>query len=116
MPQSSRTLANIANGIRYAAVKHAKVINVCIQVSASYPALRAAVEFALRHNVVVVASAGNDNPGGGQGPFYPASYPGVLSRLVRVPRPRAGSGLGHAPTARRYQRGSRSSGRSTGKP
>jgi type VII secretion-associated serine protease mycosin len=77
--QRRKTLANIASGIRYAVVKHAKVINVSIQVSASYPALRSAVEFALRHNVVVVAAAGNDNPGGGQGPFFPASYPGVLS-------------------------------------
>jgi len=77
--QRRKTLANIANGIRYAVAKHAKVINVSIQVSASYPALHSAVEFALRHNVVVVAAAGNDNPGGGQGPFYPASYPGVLS-------------------------------------
>jgi membrane-anchored mycosin MYCP len=77
--QRRRTLANIANGIRYAVAKHAKVINVSIQVSAGYPALRSAVEFALRHNVVVVAAAGNDSPGGGQGPFYPASYPGVLS-------------------------------------
>ena len=77
--QRRKTLADIANGIRYAVVKHAKVINVSIQVSASYPALRSAVEFALHRNVVVVAAAGNDNPGGGQGPFYPASYPGVLS-------------------------------------
>jgi membrane-anchored mycosin MYCP len=77
--QRRKTLVDIASGIRYAVVKQAKVINVSIQVSASYPALRSAVEFALRHNVVVVAAAGNDNPGGGQGPFYPASYPGVLS-------------------------------------
>ena len=52
-----RVLLNIANGIHYAVVEHANVINVSIQVSASYPALRAAVEFALRHNVVVVAAA-----------------------------------------------------------
>jgi type VII secretion-associated serine protease mycosin len=77
--QRRKTLMDIARGIRYAVAEHAKVINVSIQVSASYPALRAAVEFALRHNAVVVAAAGNDNPGGGQGPFYPASYPGVLS-------------------------------------
>ncbi len=77
--QRRRTLADIARGIHYAVVEHANVINVSIQVSASYPALRTAVEFALRRNVVVVAAAGNDNPGGGQGPFYPASYPGVLS-------------------------------------
>src|SRR5437899_2323842 len=68
--QRRKTLLNIANGIRYAVVKHAQVINVSIQVSASYPALRSAVEFALRRNVVVVAAAGNDSPGGGQGPFY----------------------------------------------
>jgi membrane-anchored mycosin MYCP len=74
-----KVLLDIANGIHYAVVRHAQVINVSIQVSASYRALRSAVEFALRHNVVVVAAAGNDNPGGGQGPFYPASYPGVLS-------------------------------------
>ncbi len=77
--QRRKTLADIARGIRYAVAEHAKVINVSIQVSASYPALRAAVEFALRRGAVVVAAAGNDNPGGGQGPFYPASYPGVLS-------------------------------------
>jgi membrane-anchored mycosin MYCP len=77
--QRRKTLKDIADGIRYAAVKHAQVINVSIQVSASYPALRSAVEFALRRGAVVVAAAGNDNPGGGQGPFYPASYPGVLS-------------------------------------
>jgi type VII secretion-associated serine protease mycosin len=75
----AKTLADIAKGIRYAVGQHARVINVSIQVSAPYPALRTAVEFALRHNVVVVAAAGNDTPGGGQGPFYPASYPGVLS-------------------------------------
>jgi subtilisin family serine protease len=36
----------------------------------------AAVEYALAHNVVVVAAAGND---GLNSPTYPASYPGVLS-------------------------------------
>jgi type VII secretion-associated serine protease mycosin len=74
-----KALLNIANGIRYAVAEHAKVINVSIQVSASYPALHSAVDFALRHNVVVVAAAGNDTSGAGQGPFYPAGYPGVLS-------------------------------------
>jgi hypothetical protein len=36
----------------------------------------AAVEYALGHNVVVVAAAGND---GFDSPTYPASYPGVMS-------------------------------------
>ena len=44
--QRRKTLLDIARGIRYAVAEHAKVINVSIQVSASYPALRAAVEFA----------------------------------------------------------------------
>ncbi|HEV2371339.1 MAG TPA: S8 family serine peptidase [Streptosporangiaceae bacterium] len=76
---SHRVLADIATGIRYAVAHRAGVINVSIQVSASYPALRAAVAYALKRNVVVVAAAGNDTAGSGQGPFYPASYPGVLS-------------------------------------
>jgi subtilisin family serine protease len=42
----------------------------------------AAVEYALAHNVVVVAAAGNGGPQGQPGlnqPDYPAAYPGVLS-------------------------------------
>jgi membrane-anchored mycosin MYCP len=69
----------LAQGIRDAVADGAQVINVSIQTAASSPALRAAVAFALRRNAVVVAAAGNDNPGGGVGPYYPASYPGVLS-------------------------------------
>ena len=40
------------------------------------PDEEAAVEYALAHNVVVVAAAGND---GVDSPTYPASYPGVLA-------------------------------------
>jgi membrane-anchored mycosin MYCP len=69
----------LAQGIRDAVADGAQVINVSIQTAANSPALRAAVAFALGRNAVVVAAAGNDNPGGGTGPYYPASYPGVLS-------------------------------------
>jgi type VII secretion-associated serine protease mycosin len=69
----------LAQGIRDAAAAGARVINVSVQTAASSPALRAAVAFALRRDAVVVAAAGNDNPGTGTGPYYPASYPGVLS-------------------------------------
>jgi membrane-anchored mycosin MYCP len=69
----------LAQGIRDAVADGAQVINVSIQTAANSPALRAAVVFALRRNAVVVAAAGNDNPGAGTGPYYPASYPGVLS-------------------------------------
>jgi membrane-anchored mycosin MYCP len=45
------------------------------------PQLSQAVRFALRQGAVIVAAGGNDGPGTGTGPFYPASYPypGVLS-------------------------------------
>jgi membrane-anchored mycosin MYCP len=69
----------LARGIRAAATAGAQVINVSIQAAGNSAALRAAVSYALSRNAVVVAAAGNDNPGGGVGPYYPASYPGVIS-------------------------------------
>jgi type VII secretion-associated serine protease mycosin len=58
----------------------ASVINLSLATTDNTPALRAAVDFALAHNVVVVAAAGNDSSSSGEtGPFYPAAYPGVLS-------------------------------------
>jgi len=68
----------LAKGIRDAVLRGAQVINVSIT-TASTPALRSAVQFALRKNVVIVAAGGNDGTATGTGPFYPASYPGVLS-------------------------------------
>ena len=75
--------------IRDAVKLGASVINLSLATADDVPALRSAVDFALRSNVVVVAAAGNDaqQAGGGQGgntagasgPFYPAAYPGVLS-------------------------------------
>jgi type VII secretion-associated serine protease mycosin len=69
----------LAQGIRDAATAGAQVINVSVQTAVSSPALRSAVVFAQRRDAVVVAAAGNDNPGSGVGPYYPASYPGVIS-------------------------------------
>jgi membrane-anchored mycosin MYCP len=66
----------------------ADVINLSLATPDDVQGLRNAVEYALRHNVVVVAAAGNDiGQGGtdandandGTGPFYPAAYPGVLA-------------------------------------
>lgn len=68
----------LAEGIRYAVLRGAQVINVSIT-SPNTPELRSAVEFALHKNVVIVAAGGNDGTTTGTGPFYPASYPGVLS-------------------------------------
>ncbi|MGH3158986.1 MAG: S8 family serine peptidase, partial [Streptosporangiaceae bacterium] len=70
--------ALLPEGIRAAVVLGAQVINVSIQTTGSSPALRAAVNYALSHNRVVVAAAGNDQTNS-VGPFYPAAYPGVLS-------------------------------------
>jgi membrane-anchored mycosin MYCP len=83
--QSSENQTNLSvlpQGIMDAVHLHARVINVSIQ-GPPTPALHAAVDYALRHNVVVVAAAGNDSQTTSgtvsKGPFYPASYPGVLS-------------------------------------
>jgi membrane-anchored mycosin MYCP len=69
--------ATVAAAIRDAVQLGANVINLSLTTPDS-PGLQSAVDFALGHNVVVVAAAGNDD-GNGTGPFYPAAYPGVLS-------------------------------------
>ncbi len=68
----------LAQGIIDAATLGAQVINVSVQ-TRSTPELSRAVRFALGKGAVIVAAGGNDGPGTGAGPFYPASYPGVLS-------------------------------------
>lgn len=74
----------LADGIRDAVKFGATVLNISIQTGAYYPAVASAVQFAEKKGVVVVAAAGNDvtdtNNGITEtGPFYPASFPGVLS-------------------------------------
>jgi type VII secretion-associated serine protease mycosin len=66
-------------GIMDAVQFGADVINLSLATPDDVPALRHAVQYALKHNVVVVAAAGNDLPQQGTGPYYPASYPGVLA-------------------------------------
>ena len=66
-------------GIMDAVQFGADVINLSLATPDDVPSLRHAVEYALKHNVVVVAAAGNDLPQQGTGPYYPASYPGVLA-------------------------------------
>ena len=78
----SGTSTLLAQGIKDAALLGAKVINVSVQ-TASSSVLRGAVEFALSKGAIIVAAGGNDGSAGSgipaNGPFYPASYPGVLS-------------------------------------
>jgi membrane-anchored mycosin MYCP len=76
--QESGSAATLAQGITDAALEGAQVINVSIT-SGNTPGLRAAVAGALRNGAVIVAAGGNDSQQTGHGPFYPASYPGVLS-------------------------------------
>ena len=75
-------------GIMDAVQFGADVINLSLATPDDVQGLRHAIAYALRHNVVVVAAAGNDiGQGGtdandandGTGPFYPAAYPGVLA-------------------------------------
>ena len=66
-------------GIMDAVQFGADVINLSLATPDDVQGLRNAVEYALHHNVVVVAAAGNDLPQGGTGPYYPAAYPGVLA-------------------------------------
>ena len=68
----------VAPAILSAVEDGAKVINLSLS-APNTPALQSAVNFALDHNVVVVASAGNNTSDSSTGPFYPADYPGVLS-------------------------------------
>jgi len=76
--QEQGSSATLAQGITDAALEGAQVINVSIT-TVSSPGLRAAVAGALRQGAVIVAAGGNDSQETGHGPFYPASYPGVLS-------------------------------------
>jgi type VII secretion-associated serine protease mycosin len=69
----------IANGIRYAVDQGAGVINLSLAGSSDFPAVRDAVGYAVGHDVVVVAAAGNGQQNDTtELPSYPAGYPGVL--------------------------------------
>ena len=66
----------IARAIRYAVDHGARVINMSFGTPADTKVLRTAVEYALNNNVILTASAGNDNT---STPQYPAAYSGVLT-------------------------------------
>ncbi len=73
------TPGGVADAIHDATDRGAKVINLSLVLSADHPEVRAAVAYALAHDVVVVAAVGNGHQDGVPDPApYPAAYPGVL--------------------------------------
>jgi type VII secretion-associated serine protease mycosin len=77
---------SLADGIRYAVTHGAKVISMSIGYSAPSAAVRAELQQAYDHGVVVIASAGNSGAPSGSGgrvsqvPYsFPADYPSVIS-------------------------------------
>jgi type VII secretion-associated serine protease mycosin len=82
---ASQSQGELADAIRYAVSHGAGVISMSLGYSLQSRQVRAALQDAFDHNVVVVASAGNS--GGlasastdGQAPYsFPADYPGVLA-------------------------------------
>lgn len=72
---------SLGEGIHYAVDHSVRVINLSLGGTYSTPDTRDAISYAISHNVVVVASAGNSGTAhGGYTPYgYPASFPGVIS-------------------------------------
>src|SRR5262245_40427261 len=66
----------LAKAIRYAAGNGAQVINMSFGTLTDSPTVKSAIEYAKGKNVILVASAGNNNT---SAPQYPAAYSGVMS-------------------------------------
>ncbi|MGS2613762.1 type VII secretion-associated serine protease mycosin [Micromonospora sp. LZ34] len=77
--ESGRTVSaeDFARAIRWAVDHDADVLNLSVVLYADNPAVRAAVDYAVARDVVVVAAAGNLHDSGDPQP-YPAGYDGVL--------------------------------------
>jgi serine protease len=73
--QGFGTVANVAEGIRWAADEGAQVINLSLGGPIRSRILEDAIEYALAKDVVVVAAAGNS----GRRVGYPAAYAGVVA-------------------------------------
>ena len=70
------SISNVALGIVYAVDHGAAIINLSLGSSAGSQVEADAVAYAVAHDVLVVAAAGNQ---GTTARFYPAAYPGVVS-------------------------------------
>ena len=69
----------VAEGVRWAVDKGARVINLSLGGSGSSSALAAALDYAFAKDVVVVACTGNASASASTGVWYPAREPGVLA-------------------------------------
>jgi serine protease len=69
------TMADVAEGIRWAADHGAQVINLSLGAPMKSKVVENAVNHAMKKGVVVVAAAGNS----GRSVGYPAGYPGVIA-------------------------------------
>jgi subtilisin family serine protease len=71
---------SLAEAIRYAVGHQVGVISMSIGYSEPSRPVRAALQYAFDHNVVVVASAGHSGRPAAEAPYsFPADYPGVIS-------------------------------------
>ncbi len=68
--------ASIAEGIHYARLHGADIINLSLGTSSINALTRDAVEAAISAGILIVGASGND---GNSTRYYPASYPGVIS-------------------------------------
>jgi serine protease len=73
--QGFGTVANVAEGIRFAADNGAQVINMSLGGPIKSKILEEAVDHALSKGVIIVAAAGNS----GKSVGWPAAYPGVVA-------------------------------------
>ncbi|MBX9577249.1 MAG: S8 family serine peptidase [Chthoniobacterales bacterium] len=76
-PPSGRAITStqkLADGIRYAISKGAKILNCSFGMSSHSEAVYNLLEEARRHNIIVVCSAGNEGVNIDATPKYPASY------------------------------------------
>ena len=78
---NSRFVANVVNALTWATDNGARVINMSFGTGTFHPALAAAVAYAVAHDVLPVAAAGNtqEDPAARGVPLYPAALTGVLA-------------------------------------
>jgi subtilisin family serine protease len=76
------SIARIAEGVAWAVDHGADVINISLSADDDQHGLRNAVRYATGHDVVVVASAGNED---GEAWRYPAAYDGVIAVAASLP-------------------------------